>query len=198
MIKARLAGASSVTQPRLVPPPVVEARLVEGHGCRRRTARRGAGTVRRRACAPAALSGRPADRRPVRVRAAVRGRDRAASDGQCALGHGAGHRQGRVGLGAADAAAQAGAGRARPAARRAGRRRHLCRVAAQADLRQVGCPASRRGTEGQRRSLLRGGEPAAAARRRGDARPPSPPRSSASSPPRTPTTPSSSRSRATA
>ena len=30
LIRARLAGATSVTQPRLVPPPVVEARLVEG------------------------------------------------------------------------------------------------------------------------------------------------------------------------
>src|SRR5204863_6199228 len=32
VIKARIAGASAATPPRLVPPPVVEARLVEGSG----------------------------------------------------------------------------------------------------------------------------------------------------------------------
>ena len=50
-----------------------------------------------------------------------------------------GHRQGRAGLGAANAPAQAGAGLTEPPPRRAGRRRHLCRGTAQADVRQVRC-----------------------------------------------------------
>ena len=46
VIKARIAGASAATPPRLVPPPVVGARLVEGRR-RRRPTRDGAGAMRR-------------------------------------------------------------------------------------------------------------------------------------------------------
>ena len=70
VIKARLAGASAAELPRLVPPGGGSA-ADRGYGFRRRTPRRGAGTLRGRARACPALSGRPADQRPVRVRAAV-------------------------------------------------------------------------------------------------------------------------------
>ena len=140
VIKARLAGATAATPPRLVPPPVVEARLIEGPaGGDRRVqvqARSGEGLARLRLYEDGLLIG---DRSMSGSQFA--GEIALPADRQCALGHGPGHRQGRARLGAADASAEAGAGRARPPARRAGRRRHLCRGAAQAHLCQVRCPA---------------------------------------------------------
>ena len=141
VIQARLAGATDATPPRLVPPPVVEARLVEGGpgGGGRRVqvqARSGEGLARLRLYEDGLLIG---DRSMSGSQFA--GEIALPRNGQCALDHGARHRQGRAGLGAADAPAEAGAGRARPPPRRAGRRRHLCRGAAQAHLCQVRCPA---------------------------------------------------------
>ena len=198
VIQARIAGGTAVTPPRLVPPPVVEARLVEGPGAGggrrvRVQARSGEGLARLRLYQDGQLIDDKSMSGPQ-----FQDEITLPADRQCAVDHGSRHRQRRSGLGSAVAAARAGAGRPRPPPRRAGRRRHLCRAAPQAHLCQVGCAAPRGRPEVQHRALLRGGEPAAAARRRGDSRPRSPRRSRGSSPPQSRTTPSSSRSPAMA